>query len=95
MPRGGSSPGERRGGRQKGTPNKASANVKEAIQSAFDGIGGVRAFTEWARLNPTDFYKLYAKMLPQELKAHMSGDADVRWTIEVIDGADAAPSEAG
>jgi hypothetical protein len=32
MPRG-SSPGERRGGRQKGTPNKATADVKEAAQA--------------------------------------------------------------
>jgi hypothetical protein len=31
MPRGGSKPGERRGGRQKGTPNKATAAKAEAI----------------------------------------------------------------
>ena len=28
----GSKPGERRGGRQKGTPNKATAEIKEAFQ---------------------------------------------------------------
>jgi hypothetical protein len=32
MPRG-SRPGERRGGRKKGTPNKATADVKEAAQA--------------------------------------------------------------
>jgi hypothetical protein len=32
MPRG-SAPGERRGGRQKGTPNKATAEVKEAARA--------------------------------------------------------------
>lgn len=31
MPRG-SQPGERRGGRQKGTPNKATADIREAAQ---------------------------------------------------------------
>lgn len=31
MPRG-SKPGERRGGRQKGTPNKATADIREAAQ---------------------------------------------------------------
>lgn len=31
MPRG-SAPGERRGGRQKGTPNKATAEIKEAAR---------------------------------------------------------------
>lgn len=29
MPRGGAKPGERRGGRQRGTPNKATAPLKE------------------------------------------------------------------
>ena len=32
MPRGGSKPGERRGGRRKGTPNKATAGLKAAFQ---------------------------------------------------------------
>lgn len=31
MPRGGSLPGERRGGRQKGTPNKASAAFRQRL----------------------------------------------------------------
>lgn len=32
MPRGGAKPGERRGGRQKGTPNKVTADVRELAQ---------------------------------------------------------------
>lgn len=32
MPRGGSKPGERRGGRQKGTPNKVTADVRALAQ---------------------------------------------------------------
>ncbi len=39
MPRG-SRPGERRGGRQKGTPNKVTRAVKDAILSAFEKVGG-------------------------------------------------------
>lgn len=34
MPRGGSQPGERRGGRQKGTPNKATAAREAAIRAS-------------------------------------------------------------
>ncbi len=37
MPAGGSKPGERRGGRKKGTPNKATANAREAIAQFVDG----------------------------------------------------------
>lgn len=35
-PNRGSKPGERRGGRQKGTPNKATASIKEAAQKYTD-----------------------------------------------------------
>ena len=37
MPKGGSKPGERRGGRAKGTPNRATANAREAIARFVDG----------------------------------------------------------
>lgn len=36
-PNRGSKPGERRGGRQAGTPNKATANAREAIAAFVDG----------------------------------------------------------
>lgn len=37
MPKGGSKPGERRGGRGKGTPNKATLQAREAIARFVDG----------------------------------------------------------
>lgn len=37
MPKGGSKPGERRGGRSKGTPNKATLQAREAIARFVDG----------------------------------------------------------
>lgn len=43
--RGGSKPGERRGGRQKGTPNKATATIKEIARQytteAIEALVGV------------------------------------------------------
>jgi hypothetical protein len=36
----GSKPGERRGGRQKGTPNKVTRTLREAILQALDEAGG-------------------------------------------------------
>lgn len=63
----GSAPGERRGGRVKGTPNKLTATVKAGIQAAYTGIGGNATFTAWAKANPTEFYtKIWTKLVPHE-----------------------------
>jgi hypothetical protein len=56
-------------GRPKGVPNKLTRSAKEAFGLAFEGIGGAQALTEWARANPTDFYKLYARLIPTEVNA--------------------------
>lgn len=56
------------GGRKKGTPNKFTASAKEAIQLAFEGIGGVPALIEWAEKNRGDFYKLYARLIPLDVR---------------------------
>ena len=59
--------GQRFGGRQKGTPNKLSTTVKDNVISVFQQLGGAKAMAEWARENPTHFYNLYAKLLPQDV----------------------------
>lgn len=58
---------KRYGGRAKGTPNKVTASVKEGLELAWQGIGGVEHLTAWARENPSDFYKLLAKLLPRDM----------------------------
>ncbi len=67
------------GGRAKGTPNKVTRSAKEAFAAAFEGVGGVERLILWAKLNPTDFFKLYARLIPVEL----SGEIKAR--IEMID----------
>jgi hypothetical protein len=67
-------------GRPKGLPNKTTIAVKEALQQAFQGIGGVPALTEWARENQGEFYKLYSKLLPTEVRA----DVNVSVTLEAL-----------
>lgn len=54
-------------GRKKGVPNKTTASVKLALTEAFKGLGGVPALLSWAKSDPSEFYKLWAKMLPQEV----------------------------
>jgi hypothetical protein len=61
------------------TPNKLTKAAKEAFALAFDGIGGVDGLVEWAQANRTDFYKLYARLIPVELTGSLDLNAkDVR-----------------
>lgn len=63
-------------GRPKGTPNKLTRTVKEAFEVAFQSIQekpGVR-LADWAESNPTDFYKIAAKLIPSELNANVKGN---------------------
>jgi hypothetical protein len=69
--------GPKNGGRKKGTPNKSSASVKAAFLLAFDAAGGDKALAEWARDNRTEFYKLYAKLLPTESPANTHVNVNV------------------
>lgn len=66
MPRG-SKPGERRGGRQKGTPNKVTGALKDMILQALDGAGGVAYLQQQATANPTAFLTLVGKVLPLQV----------------------------
>jgi hypothetical protein len=54
-------------GRKEGVPNKTTAAVKEALTLAFEGIGGVEELKAWAKDNRTEFFKLWAKLLPAEV----------------------------
>lgn len=47
----GKAAGNRGKGRKKGVPNKTTVACKEALQLAFQGIGGVPALQTWAKLN--------------------------------------------
>jgi hypothetical protein len=71
MPRGGSRPGERRGGRKKGVPNKLTAEVRAAIMAAFDKAGGEQHLLTVARDDPHTFCALLQKILPMQV----TGDA--------------------
>lgn len=55
-----------RAGRKRGTPNKTTVSVKQALTEAFDLRGGVPALLKWAKKNPREFYGLWGRMLPLE-----------------------------
>lgn len=55
------------GGRTKGTPNKLTVSARDAFQSAFDTIGGAERLGKWAEENETEFFKLFARLIPQDV----------------------------
>ena len=67
--------GKRQGsGRKAGTPNKLTRTVKEAFETAFHTMQeqpGV-ALGDWGKANPTEFYKLAARLMPTEIDAKLS-----------------------
>lgn len=54
------------GGRKAGTPNKLTQSARAAFQLAFDAAGGHAGLARWAKKNKTEFYKLYARLIPVE-----------------------------
>lgn len=48
--------------------------VLEAIDEAFQLIGGVPRLAMWAHLNPTEFYKLWGKTIPAASQLEVMGN---------------------
>src|SRR5215510_9793581 len=67
-----SKPGERRGGRGKGTPNKQTADIKAMILGALSDVGGRAYLAEQAYANPTAFMSLVGRVLPLQI----AGDSE-------------------
>lgn len=87
--------GKRRktGGREKGTPNRSTAAIREAMLAVFEALqaraGGDNAhLLKWAEANSTDFYKLSSKLLPLQVTGEDS--APILTRIELV-GIDPEP----
>ncbi len=76
-------------GRPKGSKNRITNDVRQVFHKVYEEMGeaflnattgkpmtGHEAMLEWARINPTEFYRLYGKMIPQtaELPADLHED---------------------
>ena len=67
------------GGRRKGSPNKTTADLRDAYLRAFVLRGGVE---ELVSLAPEIFYAGLHKLLPREVKAELAGGAQIVVRIE-------------
>ena len=75
------SKGERKGGRQKGTPNKVTGLLKEAILLAGEQAGNkvgneglVSYLQHQAEQNPVAYMTLLGKVLPLQVRGEISVD---------------------
>lgn len=48
------------------TSPKTITAARENLTAAFDLMGGVAALVIWGRRNPTEFYRLWARLIPKE-----------------------------
>jgi hypothetical protein len=67
----------RRVGRQAGTPNRLTQEVKTVIEQVAQGLGGAQGMLTWAQAHPVNerlfWSNIYPKLLPKSLKAEHSG----------------------
>lgn len=66
------------GGRQKGTPNKTTGDVKAMILDALNGAGGAAYLQRQAEDNPAAFMTLVGKVLPLQVSGADGGPLIVK-----------------
>lgn len=62
-------------GRTKGTPNKVTVSVREAVVEAFHKAGGAKYLETVAQNDPRTFCALVSKLIPQDVRAELTGAA--------------------
>ena len=76
------------GGRKSGTPNKLSAHAKDNIAAVFNRLGGTAGMATWAEENKTQFYQIYAKLLPLQVNGSgEDGEFEHNLTVKLVSAA--------
>ena len=73
------------GGRVKGTPNKTTVALKDAIMNAFEKVGGVDYLVTVAKKDPKTFITLLGRVLPLEIQAKVEGTIAINIDAEDAD----------
>ena len=75
----------RRQGRPKGSCNKTTSTVKEAIALAGDRLGGVDRLVSWAQEDPKNEAAFWTTIYPKLLPLQLSGDPENPLAITMIE----------
>lgn len=87
MARGRKPGAQKTGGRQKGTPNKLSSDIREVIKAAFDEAGGKEYLVTLSKSDPRTFLTLVGKIVPTAITGGDEDDAPIKQVIEFTWGA--------
>lgn len=69
-------------GRPKGSPNKLTQTVKQALEEAFHGVGGAEYLMRQAAENPTAFMTLIGKLIPAQVQQEITNpDGSLKPTV--------------
>ena len=79
--------GKKTGGRQKGSPNKVTRQLKDMILQALDDSGGIDYLKQTAIDHPVAFLTLVGKVLPLQV----TGDGGGPLVVEIARFADTPP----
>lgn len=70
-------------GRPKGALNKTTRTLKNAIQKAFNEVGGSVWLVKLAKNDPRSFVALLGRLLPSEVKAEVSTKGELKIVVNV------------
>lgn len=61
-------------GKPKGAQNKLTKTVRDTVMAVFENLQDdpKANLEEWGKNNPTEFYKIAAKLIPTEIKADVA-----------------------
>ena len=51
------------------TPPKTLTQAREQLTQAFEDMGGVPELVRWGKKNPTEFYRIWARLIPKDVPA--------------------------
>jgi hypothetical protein len=59
---------QKTGGRPVGKTNRFTGLFREAVEVVYNGLGGHAAFLQWAKDNPTEYYRIASRLIPGEMR---------------------------
>ena len=61
---------------------KSGASVRENLLAVFTRLGGSAAMADWASKNQNEYYRMYARLAPQQQE--LSGIDGQQLTVEIV-----------
>lgn len=71
-------------GRPKGSRNKITKDIREAVLNAFEKVGGVKYLVKQAEDNPQAFMALLSKILPTQVTGDPDNPLSHKITVEFV-----------